>query len=85
MFFYILLNYRIKKVESKGFNGKISVVYYPQHKHWWSGWHYFGYSDEWSDYEMFDTLEKAIECLKWETCEKYKVVYFILKQRFIIK
>ena len=72
------MNYRIKKVESKGFNGKISVVYYPQHKHWWSGWHYFGYVDECSDYEMFDTLEKAIEWLKWETCEKYKVEYIYL-------
>lgn len=72
------MKYRIKKVESKGFNGKISVVYYPQHKHWWSGWHYFGYVDECSDYEMFDTLEKAIEWLKWEICEKYKVEYIYL-------
>ena len=72
------MKYRIKKVESKGFNGKISVVYYPQHKHWWSGWHYFGYVDECSDYEMFDTLEKAIEWLKWEKREKYKVEYIYL-------
>lgn len=72
------MKYRIKKVESKGFNGKISVVYYPQHKHWWSGWHYFGYVDECSDYEMFDTFEKAIEWLKWEICEKYKVEYIYL-------
>ena len=78
------MKYRIKKVESKGFNGKISVVYYPQHKHWWSGWHYFGYVDECSDYEMFDTLEKAIEWLKWETCEQYKVEYIYLNDELYI-
>ena len=54
------MKYRIKKEESKGFNGKISVAYYPQHKHWWSGWHYFGYVDDWVDYEKFDTFEEAL-------------------------
>lgn len=78
------MKYRIKKVESKGFNGKISVVYYPQHKHWWSGWHYFGYVDECSDYEMFDTLEKAIEWLKWNFSEKCKVEYIYLNDDFEI-
>jgi hypothetical protein len=80
------MNYRIKKVESKGINGNISVTYYPQHKHWWSGWHYFGYSDEWSDHKMFDTLEKAIEWLKLETCKKCKVeyIYFNDEYEFIV-
>jgi hypothetical protein len=27
---------------------------------------------------MFDTLEKALEWLKWETCEKRKVEYLYL-------
>ena len=78
------MKYRIKKVESKGFNGKISVVYYPQHKHWWSGWHYFGYVDDWSDYESFDTFEDALKWLKWEISEKCKVEYIYLNDELEI-
>ena len=78
------MKYRIKKVESKGFNGKISVAYYPQHKHWWSGWHYFGYVDDWVDYEKFDTFEEALEWLKWEISEKCKVEYIYLNDELEI-
>ena len=78
------MKYRIKKVESKGFNGKISVVYYPQHKHWWSGWHYFGYVDEYSDYESFDTFEEALKWLKWEISKKCKVEYIYLNDELEI-
>ena len=75
------MKYRIKKEEFREINGKISsVTYYPQHKHWWSGWHYFG----WVDYESFDTFEEALKWLKWETCEKYKVEYIYLNDELEI-
>ena len=67
------MKYRIKKEEFREISGKISVTYYPQHKHWWSGWHYFGYVDNWSDYESFDTFEEALKWLKWEISKKCKV------------
>jgi len=76
------MKYRIKKVKSKGIDGKISVTYFPQHKHWWSWWHYFGYIGEWSDYVEFDTFEKALEWIKWETCEKCKVEYLYLNNEY---
>ena len=72
------MKYRIKKEEFREISGKISVTYYPQHKHWWSGWHYFGYVDNWSDYESFDTFEEALKWLKWEISEKCKVEYIYL-------
>lgn len=72
------MKYRIKKEEFREISGKISVTYYPQHKHWWSGWHYFGYVDNWSDYESFDTFEEALKWLKWEISKKCKVEYIYL-------
>ena len=72
------MKYRIKKEEFREISGKISVTYYPQHKHWWSGWHYFGYVDNWSDYESFDTFEEALKWLKWKISEKCKVEYIYL-------
>lgn len=78
------MKYRIKKEEFREINGKISVTYYPQHKHWWSGWHYFGYVGDWVDYEKFDTFEEALEWLKWEISEKCKVEYIYLNDDFEI-
>ena len=78
------MKYRIKKEEFREISGKISVTYYPQHKHWWSGWHYFGYVDNWSDYESFDTFEEALKWLKWEISEKCKVEYIYLNDDFEI-
>ena len=78
------MKYRIKKEEFREINGKISVTYYPQHKHWRSGWHYFGYVDNWSDYESFDTFEEALKWLKWEISEKCKVEYIYLNDELEI-
>ena len=78
------MKYRIKKEEFREIGGKISVTYYPQHKHWWSGWHYFGYVDNWSDYERFDTFEEALKWLKWEISEKCKVEYIYLNDELEI-
>ena len=78
------MKYRIKKEEFREINGKISVTYYPQHKHWWSGWHYFGYVDEWSDDESIDTCEEALKWLKWESSKKCKVEYIYLNDELYI-
>lgn len=78
------MKYRIKKEEFREISGKISVTYYPQHKHWWSGWHYFGYVDNWSDYESFDTFEEALKWLKWEISKKCKVEYIYLNDKLEI-
>lgn len=78
------MKYRIKKEEFRKIDGKISVAYYPQHKHWWSGWHYFGYVDGCVDYEKFDTFEEALEWLKWEISEKCKVEYIYLNDELEI-
>ena len=71
------MKYRVKKVEFTDNEGKLCTNYYPQHKHWWSGWHYFGTNDEWSWYDVFDTLEGAINFIKKEKNKRKDSVKYI--------
>lgn len=71
------MRYRVKKVEYMNRNGEMVSIFYPQHKHWWSWWHYFGNLSEWEDYDMFDTLEEAIDFIRKEKERKRDRVKYI--------
>lgn len=66
------MKYRIRKEIYINNKGEENARFYPQHKHWWSWWHYFGSDDGWSSYDVFSTLEEAIEFIRIEIEKKVK-------------
>lgn len=71
------MKYRIKKVTYNG-----DVKWYPQHKHWWSRWHYFKYISKWNNYVEFDTFYEAVLFLKYEKYKINKIEYYYFNDTY---
>lgn len=77
------MKYRIKKVTYVNDRGEVRYKYYPQHKHWWSGWHYYGSCGEYSCYDVFFTFEEAVNFIRVEIAKekKFKDEYIYLDDK----
>lgn len=64
------MEYRIEKITYVDDKGNTREKYYPQHRHWWSGWHYFGHEGEYSSRDSFKTLGEAAEFIRIKMKQK---------------